>query len=72
MPSSAVARMGVRVALTGLWAGSGGTGDFSDQRVQTAQLLHRGPSLRPAGGGGGQVERAKLEREEGKETSTWW
>lgn len=53
MPSSAEARMGVRVALTGLWAGSGGTGDFSDQRVQTAQFLHRGPSLLPATGGWG-------------------
>lgn len=28
MPSSAEARMGVRVALAGLWAGSGGTVDF--------------------------------------------
>lgn len=73
MPSSAEARMDVRVALTGLWAGSGGTGDFQFKGVRLLSSCTGGPAFysthwrRGGGGSQGQVERAKLEREEGKE-----
>lgn len=52
MPSSAEARMGVRVALTGLWAGSGGTGDFQYKGVRLLSSCTGGPAFYPLEAGG--------------------
>lgn len=74
MSSSAEARMGVRVALAGLWAGSGGTVDFRALRLRLPEESYcTGASLLlQEEGAWGQVERAKPDRELGKEEGSGW